>query len=375
MRISFDLRFASLPGGGRVYAQKLLPALVREYPELQWRIYHNPQCRFQQEIIRQIKGEAMELRAVRSRCLSLGQHREFLRFRDNADLYHYLHFDAPLGMRGIATVVTIHDLYPLTVKGYCSAPKRAYFYRVARYNAKRAAKIIAISQHTKNDIVEHLGVAESRVDVIPQSQAPCYHPIEDRGRLEDIRRKYRLPENFIFYTGNHKPHKNLARLLDAYAHLPETIREDFPLILTGSISREARVLRERAAAMKIENHFCFTGWVDEQDLPGLYNLASLVVQPSMYEGFGLAPLEAMACGRPVVCSNSTAVPEVVGTTGRVFDPYQVEDITRALREALEKDIDNPELREKCLRQAAKFSEKKTAELTRQCYRSVAAANG
>ena len=146
LTISLDLRFAHLPGGGRVYVQKLAPALVEAHPEIHWRLYHNRFCSHQQQIIQQLQNslvrqnhpDNLELRPVSSKCLSLKQHLEFLRFRDDAALYHYLHFDLPLGMRHLPLVVTIHDLYPLTVAGYCSRAKRAYFARMARSSARRA---------------------------------------------------------------------------------------------------------------------------------------------------------------------------------------------------------------------------------------------
>ena len=106
-------------------------------------------------------------------------------------------------------------------------------------------------------------------------------------------------------------------------------------------------------------------------LPGLYNLAALVVLPSLYEGFGLAPLEAMACGTPVACSRASAIPEVVGSVGRLFDPYAIDDITAAITGVLEKDVNNPQVRQACLDQAGRFSCEKTAQLTFQIYQSVA----
>jgi len=214
MKISFDLRLAHLAGGGEEYARQLLRELVGRHPESGWRIYYNDWCPQQKEILRQIKEklppankENLQLQPVRTGSLSLGQHAEFLRFRDESNLYHYPHFDLPLGMRHKRLVLTIHDLYPLTVANYCSAGKRAYFRLVAGRNARRAVKVITISQNSKKDIVNLLGINEEKITVINQGYDLSCRPIADQNVLEKLRLKYRLPEKFIFYTGNHKPHK------------------------------------------------------------------------------------------------------------------------------------------------------------------------
>lgn len=379
LTIALDLRFASLPGGGRVYMQKLLPALVTLDPNIHWQVFTNTDCPHQQEIIQhaqtllaeQQSPHEIEIIPVRSPCLSLRQHIEFRRLPKNADLYHYPHFDLPLAMRNLPLVITIHDLYPLTVPGYCSTLKRAYFHRLAKHNVLRADRVIAISEHTKNDLLQYLQLPPEKITVIPQSHATQYQPIVDAQLLESIRQKYSLPDQFILYTGNHKPHKNLPRLLHAFAQLKDSLRQSFPLILTGQVNAEVEQLLQLATKLNIQNQIRFTGWLDQQDLPAVYNLASLLVLPSLYEGFGLATLEAMACGIPVACSNTTAIPEVVGSLGRQFDPYNVEQITQALTLALEHDIDNKELRQAFLDRAAQFSIQATAQLTCQLYQQTA----
>jgi glycosyltransferase involved in cell wall biosynthesis len=379
LTIALDLRFASLPGGGRAYMQKLLPALVTQDPNTQWQVFTNANCPHQQEIIRQAQmllteqqsHHHIEIIPVRSPCLSLRHHVEFRRLPKTADLYHYPHFDLPLTMRDLPLVITIHDLYPLTVPGYCSALKRAYFQRLTKHNVHRADKVIAISEHTKKDLIQHLQLPAEKITVIPQSHAPQYQPIENANYLESIRRKYSLPNQFILYTGNHKPHKNLPRLLQAFAQLDDSLRQTFHLVLTGQVGAEAGQLLQLATKLNIQHQIHFTGWLDQQDLPAVYNLASLVVLPSLYEGFGLATLEAMACGIPVACSNVTAIPEVVGALGRQFDPHHVEQITQALNLALTHDLSNPQLRQALLERAAQFSVHATAQMTCQLYHQTA----
>jgi glycosyltransferase involved in cell wall biosynthesis len=379
LTIAIDLRFASLPGGGRVYMQKLLPALVAQDSNIHWQVFTNTDCSYQQEIIQHAQNciaeksypNEIEIIPVRSSCLSLRQHIEFRRLPKTADLYHYPHFDTPLATRDLPLVITIHDLYPLTVPGYCSALKRSYFYRLTKHNVRRAARVIAISEHTKKDLLQYLKIPAEKITVIPQGHATQYQPIADIQLLESIRRKYSLPNQFILYTGNHKPHKNLPRLLQAFARLKEPLRKTFPLILTGQINAEVQHLLQLAAKFHIQDQIHFTGWLDQQDLPAVYNLASLVVLPSLYEGFGLATLEAMACGIPVACSNTTAIPEVVGPLGRQFDPRHVDQITDALTLALEQDLDNKPLCQALLDRAAQFSIHTTAQMTCHLYHQTA----
>jgi len=379
MKISYDLRFAHLPGGSWPYVSQLIWILVRDHPETQWRIYHNPWSVPQQEIIQHLQQEhpsqagtaGIDYRPVHCGCLSIRHHIEFLGVRDDACVYHYPHFDSPLGMRRIPLVVTIHDLYPLVLPGYCSPAKRAYFKFVTRQNARRARRIITISQNTKKDIVEYLKIPPEKIVVISQGHSREFCPVRDDQLLKCTGEKYHLPKKFMLYTGNHKPHKNLGRLLQALAELPDSLRKNFPLILTGPITADTQKLLAQANKLKIENQVRFLCSVGNEDLPHLYNLATLVVHPSLYEGFGLAPLEAMACGTPAVCSNASAIPEVAGQVCRLFDPYSVEDIAATITAALENDIDNPEKRQECLTHAANFTWEKCAHQTYKVYQAIA----
>ena len=377
MKISFDLRFAHLPGGGRVYVRRLITTLPLEYPNNHWVLYYNQWCPHQQKIIRELyslvppeRQGNIELRSVRAPILSLRHHIEFLRFHDTSELYHYPHFDLPSGLRRVPIVVTLHDLYPLSDSGYCSAVKRAYFYRLTRRTVRRAKRVIAISEYTKNEAVRLLDVPAEKIAVVPQSHDPAHHPIDNIELLSQIRKKYNLSERFIFYTGNHKPHKNLARLLNSYARLAGELRKVYPLVLAGGFSPQTKQLVLQATELGIEKDVTFLGWVAAEDLPALYNLAALVVLPSLYEGFGYATVEAMACGTAVACSSGGAIPEVAGTTVRFFDPYSEEEMTAALTTALTNDVDNPQVREVGIRQAEQFSIYKTARLTYEVYQEA-----
>ena len=379
MKIGYDLRFAHFPGGGGVYTAQLLQELVRIHPESRWSIYYNRWSEHQREIVRRLEEQqrahpdnpALELLAVRAPMLSLRQHLEFLFCRPKVDLYHYPHFDLPVGLGAVPVVLTIHDLYPVLLEGYCSGAKRAYFYRLSKYNARCAARVITVSENSKKDLIEYLGIAEEKIAVIHQGYSPVFRPIDDEKLLGEIRLRLKLPEKFILYTGNHKPHKNLARLLAGYAALPKRLTNEFALVLTGATSGQTDKLRAQAAALGVAGQVKFIGLVREEDLPGLYNLAALVVLPSLYEGFGLPLVEAMACGTCVACSNTSALPEVVAEAGRRFDPCSEQEISWVLAAALDNDVGNPAVRAAVRRRAAEFSWAKTAAKTYEVYRGVA----
>ena len=278
----------------------------------------------------------------------------------------------PLGMRHSTKVVTIHDLYPLVIPGYCSKAKQAYFRYVSRQNAKNAAQVICVSQNTKADVIRELGIEADKITVISQGYSKYFVPEVNDGVCQSLKEKYALPDKFLLYTGNHKSHKNLTRLFYAYKELKQSIRKQWPIVLTGPIVQETATLKQLAVTLGIHHQIQFIGMVDSDELPALNAMASLLLLPSIYEGFGIPLVEAMACGTPVVCSNVSAIPEVVGQAGRLFNPYDISDIAKVVSRAVECDIDNPETKQGCIERAQSFSWQKTTNKTYQVYKQVCA---
>ena len=378
-RVALDVRFTHRPSGGAVYTRQLALALIRQCSGGAFVPVHNRASEPQRDLLaeletlagRQGPAVALEPYAVGSPCLTLPQHVEFLARRVPADVYHYPHFDAPLQIGGPRLVVTIHDLYPLTLAGYCSRGRRAYFTALTRHNCRRAKRIIAVSHHTARSLRDRLGVAADKIAVIHHGRDEAYRPCDDAGVLEAVARAHGLPERFVLTTGNHKPHKNLAGLLRGCALLPAAWREEFPLVLTGQ-DRYTDGLRRLACELGIDGEVRWLGHVPAEHLPGLYCLASLYALPSFDEGFGFGALEALACGTAVAAAKAGAIPEVVGEAARLFDPHRPEAIADAIEHAIREDIDDARLREQRLEQAAKFSWAKAARETWDIYREVAA---
>src|SRR5262245_10530798 len=212
-----------------------------------------------------------------------------------ADVAHFTNGVIPLASR-VPTVVTIHDM-SLRLYPRCHPLRRVMLHRpFVDLTAPRASAIITHSNSSKRDIVRLYKLDPARVHVVHLAAAPEFRPIADRATLDDVRRRYALPDRFILYVGTIEPRKNLPTLLEAYAEQVHAGRlRDHPLVFAGPYGWGARDMAGRVAALRLGNHIRFLGYLPFEDLPALYNLSDLFVFPSVYEGFGLPVVEAMAC--------------------------------------------------------------------------------
>jgi len=229
-------------------------------------------------------------------------------------------------------------------------------------SVKKFDYLIAVSQNTKDDIIDLLGVSPEKVSVIYSGIDNSCRPISDPAVLDNVRLKYGLPEKFILYLGNIEPRKNLIGLIRAYNNLrllhPELA--GVKLVLAGATGWKIKDIFRELYASDYQADIKFLGYIDKEDKPALYSLCSVFAYPSFYEGFGFPPLEAMACGAPVVTSNISSLPEIVGKAALTVDPYNTNSITEALSQVLlNKDLAD-KLRQEGFRQAKKFSWENTA---------------
>ncbi len=266
------------------------------------------------------------------------------------------------------TVLTIHDLLFI---GYPGA-RRPWFdvgmTALAGLYARRATAIITDSEYWKRSIVDQLGVTPAKVRVIPIAPAPAFLPTPTP---ESLLAKYRLRSPYILSVGNFMPHKNLPRLLQAYAHLDQRIRRTFELVLAGGDRRNRPALEHLAGALGITDRVRFPGLIEDEDLPALYSGAALFVCPSLVEGFGLPALEAMRCGAPVAASNRASIPEVVGEAAVLFDPEDVSSMARAMSELLTEAGKGEEFSRRGLVRASAFSPERTTFQVLALLREVA----
>jgi glycosyltransferase involved in cell wall biosynthesis len=290
--------------------------------------------------------------------------------RLGADLLHSPHYVRPL-LCTTRSVVTIHDCIHLLFPQYL--PNRMA-YRYARFvmgsAVARSAVVFTVSQASRNDILRfYPGTDPEKVRVVPN--AIDAELLEDPGEEEKerVRERYQIRGRFLLYAGNIKPHKNLERLITAFSLLRRRGgHDDVRLVIVGSAEENKyAALRRTAEITGVRNEVRFFGFVPDRTLSALYRLASVFAFPSLYEGFGLPPLEAMACGTPVVTSKLSSLPEVVGDAAVFVDPWSVEDIADGLGRALSNESLRAELRAKGLARATAFSWEKSVKAIHEGY--------
>lgn len=249
-------------------------------------------------------------------------------------------FNVPLHS-AVPMVFTIHDLIHLEVPEERSVLRSAYYAYLVRPATRRAARILTVSEFSKQTIVDWAGVPADRVVVVGNGVGPEFNPGGDA---------YDPGYPYLLHVGTHKPHRNLPRMLAAFARA--RLGPEVRLVLTGTPSKR---LVEEASALGLEGRVVYAGCVSESMLPAYYRGARAVVLVSTYEGFGLPALEAMACGTPVVASNVSALPEVLDRAGLLVDPYNVESMADAFRKVVEDEGLRSHLRTLGLDRATRYS--------------------
>lgn len=287
--------------------------------------------------------------------------------RIGADVFHGTLNVVPLACP-IPSVVTIHDLafirFPQTFRAY----NRTYLDFATRLTARRAARILTVSEHTRREVIGLLGVPPERVVVTPNAARAHFRP-PPIGAIDQLRARHGLPERFLLYVGTLEPRKNLTTLLEAFAEVAR--RTDATLLIGGGKGWLYTPIFERLAALGLRDRVRFVGYIDEEELPLWYAAATVFVFPSIYEGFGMPPLEAMACGTPVVTSNTSSLPEVVGDAGIMVDPHDAAALAAALTQLLNDADLRADLRTRGLQRAARFTWSTTAERTLRAYEDAA----
>ncbi len=292
--------------------------------------------------------------------------------REKPDVFHAPHYVLPPAV-ACRSVVTIHDCIHLMFPQYL--PNRAaYAYaKASMWNAaKRSHRILTVSEASKRDILHFFNVPPEKIVVV-------YNAIDERfwnaPREEDVarvRERYQLDHGFVLYVGNIKPHKNLVRLIEAFDELRKHGGfDELKLLIIGDEISRLPALRRAVHSHKLHKHVRFLGYLPDDTLAILYRLAAVFVFPSLYEGFGLPPLEAMASGTPVVTSNVSSLPEVAGDAAVLVDPYDVGSIVQGVQRVLTDPALAQQLRMKGLVRAREFSWERSVARTCELYKEVA----
>ena len=283
------------------------------------------------------------------------------------DLYHSPYYVTAYHMP-CHRVVTIHDLIPFLHPGSLPNPRlRMVFSLLMRLAASRADTVITDSESSRGDLLKVMPSLHDRVTSIPLGVGSAFRPAS-KGEPDQPQRRFGLLRPYALYLGMNKPHKNLGRLVEAWAALPSRLRDTHLLVLAGREDPRYSLTRRRVTELGLSSSVRFLGAIATSDLPALYAGAKCFVFPSLSEGFGLPVLEAMACGTPVACSNTSSLPELVGNAALTFDPDDVAAIQETLRRLLTEQATRQCLIANGLARAGRFTWRETAARTLDAYR-------
>jgi glycosyltransferase involved in cell wall biosynthesis len=287
-----------------------------------------------------------------------------------ADLYHGLGFVAPL-RAPCPTIVTVHDLSFVTQPRAHKWFNRTYLSLATARSCRRAARVIAVSVWTKRDVERRFSVAADKIDAIPHGVDHEHFKPLPPAEIAAFRAQHGIGDHAIFFLGSLEPRKNLPALIEAFSILDSRFSIlDFQLFIGGSPGWKYDDIFKRIQSLGLGDRVKLLGRVSDEELPKWYGACAVFAYPSLYEGFGLPVLEAMACGAPVVTSNVTSLPEVVGDAGIMIEPTDAKALADALSRVLNDDALHATMRSKGIARAAQFTWRRTAEMTIESYRRV-----
>ena len=275
-------------------------------------------------------------------------------------------------LRHVPSVFTLHDIAYLRYPQYHLLQNRLFLSLMMPRFLAQAQRIIAISESTRREALAAYRLDPAKIEVVPEGVEPRFAPVRDAGLLADVRARYELPARFILFVGTIEPRKNLRTLLEAYAALRPNAPE-VGLVIAGGKGWLYADFFNQLQALGLESQVRLTGFVPDDDLPALLSAAEAFVYPSVYEGFGLPPLEAMACGTPVLCSDASSLPEVVGQAGLLLPPTDAAAWAAALQRILSDAPLRADLRERGLARARQFTWEAAAKHTLAVYKQAVEA--
>ncbi len=346
------------------YLDRLLHHLPAAGEEVDWVVFTHRQAR--------LRVEGMRVRATRwptvhppVRIVWEQTAQPVWARLEHLQVLHGMAFVLPL-VRPCRTVVTVYDLSFVHFPQLFPGPQGAYLRLFTRLSCRAAGRIIAISESTRHDIAHEYGVAARQIDVAYPGVDPTFRPLPPEP-VEVFRRRRGLPETFILHVGTLEPRKNHPALLEAFARLGGPAPR---LICVGGAGWFYRDLQATVERLGVQDRVLFAGYVPAEELPLWYNAATLFVYPSLYEGFGMPVLEAMACGRPVITSNVSSLPEAAGPAAVLVAPDDVDGLAEAMQRLLTDRELGRQLSQAGLRHAAQFPWERTAQQTMTTFRRM-----
>ena len=333
-----------------IFAEEKGPALIDlpVTPNIEWRLIPD-----KDPAVRLIWEQAFFSRLIREADI---------------DVLHSLHYTRPFRL-SCSSVVTFHDMTFFLYPELHTRTKRIFFPQAIKSSARRADFVITVSESTRQDAIRLLGLSADRVITIQHGVDRAFRPINDIEFGKRVTNKYRLPGKFILYVGLIEPRKNLSLLINAYKKLVDD-GTDHNLVLVGRFGWMFDEVLEQIEKLNLTDKVILTGYVEQVDLPMVYNLCDLFVYPTLYEGFGLPALEAMACGIPVVTTDVSSLPEIVGEAGLLVPPDDVEALFQGINNVLNDEDLSRNMARRGTEQAAKFSWEWAARSTLEVYRQA-----
>jgi glycosyltransferase involved in cell wall biosynthesis len=291
--------------------------------------------------------------------------------RDDVDLHFSPSYFLPL-IKVCPSVVVVYDITFKVHPEWFAKDRRFIFDDVFWREVKRAERIITVSEHSRGDIEKTLGVAPGKITVIPAAADDLFHPVQEEERLEELRHRLGLSKGFLFTAGSIHTRRNLERLIEAAAEASRLLGSELQLLILGTTAPFSPPVDIWGTARRcgMEKRIIHLEYVSEEELLLLYNACGMFVCPSLYEGFGLPVIEAMSCGTPVACSNTTSLPEVGGEAVLYFDPLSVEEMAGAVARISRDEKLREELSEAGMSRAASFSWRRAAEETHRVFQEV-----
>jgi glycosyltransferase involved in cell wall biosynthesis len=328
MRIGIDSRSLNQKGLG---VGRYLFDLLKHYPELD---RSNEYLLYLKQTglpsaLSNFSSKAISLPLINSNFAWLNFRLPVELLRDKIDLFHCPFYGLPV-YQPCPMVVTIHDIIYEIHPEWFPKLQGASFRFLSRLGAKTARKVIAVSEHTKKDIMERYHVPESKIEVIYEAPDDMYRIIKDEALLKRTKQKFGITKDFLIHVGAIHKRRNIVSLLKVFKRLKESGR-DLQLVLVGSIQWPFIDLKQLLLEMGLKSDVVHLEFISDENLACLYNAARLFVYPSLYEGFGLPLVEAMACGTPIAASNVSSIPEVIGDAGILFDPYNEDEILDSIK--------------------------------------------
>ena len=377
MKICFDARpvINKQTGLGR-YIINLIKSLLEIDKKNQYTIYVNSRLKRDHPLFH-LKRDNLSLRSTKIKEVSVSQQLlvPFIVNNKEYDIYHYPNFDLPIGVSH-KSVFTIHDLTYIKHKNLYSNGKflkNFYTKWIIDLSIRKAKKIIAVSESTKKDILEIYNPPENKIKVIHEGLDYSFSVNGSGTKTTSILTNKSFnskAHNFFLFIGERRPHKNLPRLIKAFSHFKNKIKSDYKLIIAGKPYAQYSEPEKVTKQLNLADDVIFLGYVEDKEIQALYKDSSCFIFPSIYEGFGLPLLEAMACGVPIITSNISSMPEVVGRAAITIDPYNIIEISSAMEKI---HFDNS-IRQNMIKlgfeRIKEFSWQKSAEQTLLLYESI-----